>query len=77
MEKVLELLKSLKFLEAVCYTAAVLVLTFAPDHAIEAGALLGAVVAVLKLFGIQPELRVKAFMKAEDLRQSKLGKAKK
>lgn len=60
MEKLLVLLKSLKFLEAVCFIVAALLVQFAPQYAIESSVLLFAVVAVLKLFGVQPELRVKA-----------------
>ena len=74
MDKVMELLKSLKFLEAVCFVAASLVLVFSPDNAVEAGVLLGAVVAVLKVLGIQPELRVKAFLKEEEVKALKSSK---
>lgn len=77
MDKILELLKSLKFLEALCYVVAVILLVFVPDHAVEAGALLAAVVAVLKLFGIQPEARLKELLRQEDLRLAKAAKAKK
>jgi hypothetical protein len=77
MEKVLELLKSLSFLKAVCYIIEVLILTFAPQYALVAGSLLLAVVAVLNLFGIQPELRARAALMAEEAKKSKLVKAKK
>lgn len=59
MEQVLELLKSLSFLKAVCYAVEVLVINFAPQYALPVGALLLAVVAVLNLFGIQPELMLR------------------
>lgn len=59
MEQVLELLKSLSFLKAVCYVVEVLVITFAPQYALPVGGLLLAVVAVLNMFGIKPELMLK------------------
>lgn len=64
MDNILALLKSLSFLKAVCYVVEVLVLQFAPQYALQAGILLLAVVAVLNLFGIQPELRLKAELQA-------------
>jgi hypothetical protein len=73
----LELLKSLKFLQAVCFMLEALVVQFAPQVALPVGALLLAVVAVLNLFGIQPELRMRALLKAEDLRLQLLKKGKK
>lgn len=67
----MELLKSLKFLEALCFVVAGLILQFTPQYAVEAGVLLAAVVSVLKLVGVQPELRMKALLKREELRKSK------
>ena len=65
MDNILALLKSLSFLKAVCYVVEVLILQFAPQYALQAGMLLLAVVAVLNLFGIQPELMLKASLMAK------------
>lgn len=77
MQKVLELLKSLKFLEAASYVIAALIVVFFPDVKLEAGVLLLSVVAVLKLFGVTPELRLKALLKAEEAKVKTAKKAKK
>jgi hypothetical protein len=77
MQKLLELLKSLKFLEAASYVITALVVIFFPDVKLEAGVLLLSVVAVLKLFGIQPELRLKALLKEAELKAKVVKKAKK
>jgi hypothetical protein len=65
MEKVLELLKSLKFLESVCFVIAAAVTAFLPDHAITAGVLLALVLAGLKVAGIEPELKVKKLLSSK------------
>jgi hypothetical protein len=69
----MELLKSLKFLTAVCFAVEALVLQFAPDFALTSGTLLLAVVAVLNLFGVKPELMAKreAALKAKALTKGK------
>lgn len=71
MEQLLKLLKSLKFLEAVCYIVAAIVLVVAPEHAINAAVLLAAAVAVLKAIGIGPEGEVKALLAASKLVKNK------
>ena len=68
----MELLKSLKFLTALCFLVEGLVLQFAPQDALTAGTLLTAVVGVLNLFGIVPELRLKALMQLEEKRINSL-----
>jgi hypothetical protein len=64
MDKLLALLKSLNFLKAICYVVEMVILQLAPQYALQAGVLLLAVVAILNLFGVQPELRFKAELKA-------------
>jgi hypothetical protein len=65
MDNILTLLKSLSFLKALCYIIEVLILQFLPQYALQAGVLLLAVIAVLNLFGIQPELMLKASLMAK------------
>lgn len=73
----MELLKSLKFLEAVSYATGVLVLQFAPEYALAAGVVLGMVVTVLKLYGVQSEMKVKELLKQlQDSADKKAVKAK-
>ena len=62
MEKLLSLLKSLKFLEALSYVVAMVLYAFFPEHAVTEAVLLGLVLSVLKMFGITPELRLREFM---------------
>lgn len=53
---------SLAFWQAVAYVVAALVAYFTP-YKLEAGIVLALVLAVLKLFGVVPELRAKGLMK--------------
>lgn len=66
MDKLLELLKSLKFLESVCFVIAAVVTAFLPEHAITAGVLLALVLAGLKVAGIEPELKVKRLLSSRE-----------
>ena len=67
----LDLIKNLKFWETVCYLIGLLTLQFAPQYAVDAGALLLAVLAVLKLFNVVPEVRAAMAVRAKALKSSK------
>ena len=53
---------SLAFWQALSYILAAVVAFFVPEYALEAGVLLALFLAVLKLFGIVPELRARGLM---------------
>ena len=57
------LLRSLAFWKAVAYVVAALLFLLRPDAAIHEAAILAAILAVLKLFDINPELRARGFMR--------------
>lgn len=58
----MKLLKSLKFLESLCYVVAAVVLYLDPTNLLTVGSLLALVIAALKIFGIKPEMEVKAML---------------
>ncbi len=53
----LDLIKNIKFWETLCYVVGLLILQFAPQYAVNSGELLLAVLAVLKLFKVVPEVK--------------------
>lgn len=57
--------KSLKFLEAVAFALAGFISIVAPDHAVSAAAILALFVAILKLLGVTPELRLAVALSGE------------
>ena len=56
-------LKSLAFLKALTYVAAVVWFYFDPSHVVTDAVLLGLAQAILQLFGVTPELRSKGLLK--------------
>lgn len=62
----IEVLRSLKFLEAISFVIAAASVEFFPEHAVTSAVVLGIVIAALKFLGIKPELEVKAMLKTNE-----------
>lgn len=74
MENLLKLVKSLKFLEAVSYVIATVAFIYFPEHAVPEAVILGLVLSVLKMFGIQPELQLRELLAASTKAKAKAKK---